>query len=487
MVAAVAVFAGLGLHAYPLWRPWLFDDDFGILAGSRAWASTLANLWRPWNDHAMPLGRLSTWALMQLSGRAVWLPLTAALQGPLAMIAGMGLLYAFVRRELGHPFYGLVAMILFGVSLKYNEAVRWFAASFAVLSMDTMLLALLAAQHGQRTGRGRDLALSALAAALAPAWFSLGLLAGPACSLYLLTRPGQAPSVYTLPLDRRAAWRQIAAALVPLIGTLAYFAVAIPLSGAGVQHAAHYAGRTALQVCDPVAGLELTGRTLVDNLLLGLHAMGRTCPRRLVPLVLLPLVGAAYLWWRQPRAQPRLLVLGLWLIICSYWLVYSFRWPWPYEDMMVGWTRYNLLPYLGLVLFVCGGLPARAGTLFVLDPGGCLTRRQAWALGGLAGLMFLLQFPPSLLGHLRTDRDPGPQRAALCQVDEVQARCQAHGISAEAACAALPRLDIPYSGDPIPGINGWELLKGSDQPRPLTADEVRRLLGVPDGSLSAGR
>src|SRR5262249_43098864 len=202
---------------------------------------------------------------------------------------------------LGHCFYGLIAMILFGVTLKYNEAVFWFAASFAVLALDTTLLALLAAQRWRQTGRRRDLAWCVLWSALAPAWFASGVLAGPLCCLYLLpcrTSGGRKPpdgvqesGGLRLPLARLLArW------LVPLLGTAAFLAVSLSQNLHHIQHAEHFQGRTAAQVFQPVAGLKLTARTLVDNLVLGVGAFGTTCPRAAVPVVVLLLVLAGS-WW----------------------------------------------------------------------------------------------------------------------------------------------------------------------------------------------
>src|SRR5262245_30255378 len=102
----------------------------------------------------MPLGRLTTWGLIQLTGRLTALPFATGWQGPLALLVGLFFLYHFVRRERDDALYGWLAAILFGVSSAYQEAVTWFAASFGVLSLDTFLLALLAAQRW-RLPRGR--------------------------------------------------------------------------------------------------------------------------------------------------------------------------------------------------------------------------------------------------------------------------------------------------------------------------------------------
>ena len=120
-----------------LYLPWQLEphlrhDDFSFLSTSRTWTDAAANLWLPMNDHAMPISRLSAAALMSLE-RPQALPAVAQLHGLLGVIAGMWLIYAFVRRELGHPFYGLIAMSAFGVTTSYYECVTWYSASFFML------------------------------------------------------------------------------------------------------------------------------------------------------------------------------------------------------------------------------------------------------------------------------------------------------------------------------------------------------------------
>lgn len=470
MVAVVATAACLALHAYPILHPWLHDDDFWILSQSRTWERTGEYFWRPWHEHAMPLGRLSTWVVIQLAGSASGLPRAAALQGPVAAMFGMWLLYLFVRRELRHPFYGYVAAILFGVSLKYNEAVRWFAASFAILAFDTFLLGLLAAQKWRRDGRWPELFICVAWVALAPGWFAAGVLAGPFCSLYLLissARPAE--------MDRSTWWRRLMVSAVPCLGTALFLAVTLPMTAKAIQHADHYAGKTALQVFAPLGGMELTGRMLVDNLILGINAFGTVCPPGWVPIVLAAMVIGGYCWWRQPRARRSLLILGIAMILASYWLALSFRYAWPYESMIVQWTRYNVLPFAGLALIVCGGLPGREGSLFRLS-GLTITRRQGLALCSLAGLMLVLQLPAGLAGHLRFRGDRQLQAACLTRIDQAEAICREHHISADAVSGALGPLPIPHNDLGDRDVDGWWLLAGSNSPAPHSAEEIRRLL-----------
>lgn len=474
LVGLFACAAAMALHAYPVARPMLYYDDFGILRASWTWRAAWDNLWVPQNEHAMPLGRLTTAALVEAVRRPAVLPRAAALQGPAAVLAGMGLLYLFVRRELGHPFYGLAAMSLFGVSALYQQAVHWFAASFSVLALDTLLAALLAAQRWRQTGRLRYLLLCALACALAPGWFASGILAGPLCCLYLLPdawwgRDPKGSTAATLPSGSRLnGWF-----LIPLLGTFAFLAVGLPRTRERILHLEHYQGQTAVEAFRPTVGLWYTCRSVADNLTLGVIGVtGLGFPAVLAPVVVGGAIGLTVWWWRPVRPR-RLLYLGLGLILFSYLLVYSARSYWDYDSYgMSGpaWSRYHLLPQLGLALIIAGGLPRWQGVYCSLAPSGELSRGQAAALGVLLVFLFVPQLPRALLAA--PPCDPG-QGQALRRIEEMEARCRRHGIDGETARGTLPPLDVPGTGQ---GENGWWMLRGSPQPRAVTEQEARRLL-----------
>jgi hypothetical protein len=260
--------------------------------------------------------------------------------------------------------------------------------------------------------------------------------------------------------------------LVPLLGTLLFLAVSLPRTAEHILHLKHYGGRTALDAFQPLIGLVYTGRSVVDNLLFGVFGLtGVQVWLPLVPVVLLGLAAAGVWWWRR-APRPRLLLLGLGMIGSGYLLVYSARADWAYEGSMnqPGWSRYHLLPQLGLALFVVGGLPGWAGRWFLLDGSEQLTGRQARALLILLGACLVVQLPRAIT--CGPDWLPG-QRVALEKVERVDAACRQHRISAELAAKALPRLAIPGAGDEG---TGWELLRGSDDPVPMTPEEARRLL-----------
>ncbi|HZV04927.1 MAG TPA: hypothetical protein VE999_07585 [Gemmataceae bacterium] len=499
--------AFLLLHGRSLIGPVLFYDDFQILSQSRTWQRTCEGLWVPQNEHAMPLGRLLCFGLEWLAGRLPVLPFLTCLVGPVALLLGLWLLYIFVRRELGHPFYAVLAIVLFAVTSVYHQAVWWFAASFAILSLDMMLLGLLAVQRWRQTGRGLYLDLAVLACLLAPGWFALGILAGPLCCLYLLPFPSPPTPLPTgergekipthLPTEERREilppsprWGEGLGVrgqiprhwtLLPLAGTALFLAVSLPRTAEAILHTGHYGEKTAVEAFNPRIGLQYSARALVDNLLLGLAGVtGVALPWWCIAVILPGVVAVCVWWWRQARDR-RLMLLGLGMIGSSYLLCYSARALWDYEMMVEPrFSRYHLLPHMGLVLFFCGGLPARAGHWFTLDPAGTITARQRRFVYWLIGVCFLVNLPRGLLLSSPTDWrqfvQVREQQTVLRRIEEIEARCRQHHISAAAARQALGRLDIPLSLDVI---DGSDFLIGSDDPRPLPREEVKRLLEAP--------
>ncbi len=233
-----------------------------------------------------------------------------------------------------------------------------------------------------------------------------------------------------------------------------------------------------MEAFQPLLGLRFTARSVVDNLLFGV--VGCWNIEILEPYVYLLLALAALPagWWLWQSPQRRLMILGLGLMGGSYWLIYSARATWDYEGVMTLpiWARYHLLPYLGLMLFFCGGLAGRP-RWFRLREDGTLTRRQWWAVVALIVVCLFIHLPR---GWNWAETASGEQFAAhesqladLRSIEDMDARCRHYHISADAARQVLPRFTLTWSADVI---NGWEFLRGSDDPRPLPPQEVKRLL-----------
>ncbi|HVS34064.1 MAG TPA: hypothetical protein VMS17_00685 [Gemmataceae bacterium] len=473
LLGAAAILAAVLLYAWPLSHAVLMQDDFQILAQSWTWQKTLNGLLAPNNEHVMPLSRLLVFVVVQLAGRTTALPFFGVLTGVVGLILAMVLTHLFVRRELGHAIYGLFAMILFGVSAVYQQAVYWFAASFSVYALVTMLLALLAAQHYRHNRQWGWLSACIAGCALAPCWFASGVLAGPFCCLYLLPTEGE---------DRRRGLIGWLLRLTPLLGTAVFLGVVWLTAFSTIQHLYHYQvdNTTALEAFKPLTGAWFTVRSVVDNLGLGLFGITDVTvgPIFAAPLILLLFAAGAWWAWRSP--QRRLALLGAGLIFGSYLLIYSGRAAWGYDEVRMytpTWSRYHLQPQLGLVLLLCGGLPAWEGRWFRLDATGPLTRGQTWALAVLLGVSFLIQAPRGALCYYRANL---PQAETLRRLDRVSTFCQEHHISADAATqilrGELGKLDMEHES--ATHEDGWEFVYGSDHPSELSEQERNDLVAA---------
>jgi hypothetical protein len=459
LLAGLILLTALVLHAPRMAFPMLRWDDFWFLRESWTWSAAWENLWRPINDHAMPLSRVLTRLLVELSGCATALPYVFGLPGPLVVLACMGLLYLFLRRELGSPVYGLVGMAAFGVTSQYEEAVSWYCAIFALVSLAFILLALLAAQRWHQRRRWHSLLACLFWTAVAPSGFGGGVLGGPLVALYLLLPSGGPAS----PTRTRWRWSSLLAALMPLLGTALFLAISLPRTAKLIFHAEHYEGKTVLEAFHPDVALLYSARSLVDNLFLGSFGIsGVTCYPFLVPFLLAGLLCAGVWWWRR-APQRRLLLLGLGFIFSSYFLIYGARSEWEYEQMIF-WSRYQVFSHLGLVLFLAGGLPRWEGWLVTGTGRWAPAHNRIWLTTLLA--LLLIQTPRSLPFWY----DPR-QHAQLRLVDEVDARCRRDHIDAATARDVLEPMKMINSDE-----NGWGLLRGSDDPHPLDPAEVRRLL-----------
>ncbi len=461
-LAGLVLLTTLVLHAPRVAFPVLLYDDFWFLRDSWTWRAACDNLWKPVNEHAMPLNRLTTWVLVWLAGSAPALPYVLALQGPLALLVCTALVYFFLARELGHPVYGLAGMALFGVTSQFVEAVSWYAATFALIALAFLLLGLLAAQGWRRHPRPRHLLGCVLWPALAPSCFAGGVLAGPLCALYLLLPPPRGAA-------RPRGWPLVAAA--PLLGTALFLAVSLPRVGGAIVHAEHYDGKSAFEAIRLDVGLVYSARSLADNLLLGTFGIsGVVLPAVVVLFVLAGMVAAGAWWWRRASHRP-LLLLGLAFVFSSYLLVYSARAEWKYEQIVV-WSRYQVFAHAGLVLFLAGGLPRWHSWLTAGSGRWAPTRGRVWLT---ALLVFWVTQTLRCLPFLYIQQNNGPrQHAQLRRIEAVDGLCRRHQIAAADARAALEPLPMIYGEEE----NGWELLRGSDDPRATDPAEVRRLLGA---------
>jgi hypothetical protein len=449
----VIVLATLLIHIRSLLWPVIYWDDFDLLLKTWTWAETRRNLWVPMNEHSWPLTRLWTFAIVCFAGDCSGIPRTCAIANRLLLLATIALVYHFVRRERGHPAPALVCAATFGVTSAYQEAVFWFAAGPAIASVATGLLGLLAAQRWRQAGGFSWLIVAAVWSALAPCWFAGGLLAGPLCSLYLM---GHA----------FARWRVW---LVPVFGSVLFLSINLSLSGDRILNAEHYQGKTAIQAFDPISGAWNTIRVIADCWIPGavglppLATFTRNADQQIalpigVVLLLVATSCIALIWCWRRAGDRRLIVLGLGFVFSSYWLIQSARVGWDYARL-TEWSRYGVFPQMGLALILAGVISTGYKTPF--------TRSQAKAVALFIGILTLLHLPR---GICNSPMNIPEQAEVLLEVDRVDERCRALGVSAADARSVLSLTQIP-GGDQ----NRWDYLRGSNQPQKWTATELAEL------------
>jgi hypothetical protein len=312
---------------------------------------------------------------------------------------------------------------------------------------------------------------------------------------------------------QRPRGAELLRAIIPILGSFAFLAISLPMTANTIMHLPHYGEKTAIQSFQPMMGLLWTCRSLVDNLVWSLFGFSPRFPnpdkqgKLELPFptpcvwVLFTLIVAFGYWWVRRAPRKTLVMLGIGVIVMSYWLVYSARVDWTYPSV-VNWDRYHLLPQMGLAFAVAGGLPSlRQAAGFGVSNG--LSQRQVCALLIVIGGLFVCQLPRSVLHHVMfskktevteneyTRRLPfgwsaywidadlyEDQRSAMRRIEEVDALCREHRIAAAVAQRVLPEIRIPPCDcvDEPRNESNWQFLHGSPDPQDISDDEARRIL-----------
>ncbi len=154
------------LLALPRWLlsdqlayPALSGDDFAFVAGSRDWPRTLSNLFKPHNTHIVPLFRLWTFALVEISGRLSRLPEALSWGSYITFAIALSLVGQMVYRATNRPAAGLAAIATLGLSTVTEPVIVWYSASQALCAGSAIVASLIGA--GLLGVRGTSLAAGA--------------------------------------------------------------------------------------------------------------------------------------------------------------------------------------------------------------------------------------------------------------------------------------------------------------------------------------
>ena len=428
----------------------LLMDDFPYLAESRTTASLRSNLFTPHNAHVVPLFRLWIHLLGRLAGTLEGLPVALGAGSFLVLAMAMATIGHFVARESGNRWLGLASMAVFGVSTVIEPAAAWFSAGQALWGGLGALGMLVLLQDWRASGGRWRLVLAALAAALAPAFWSGGYAALPAGLAYLAASGAGGK-------DRKlAAITLVVAVLVVAAGAWIMAARSvggIPTDGSQIGPMARL-----------TRGVGHTGQAIPEALVLGnLGLSAETSANQGATLSLA--IAALWAWSRRGRGPIRPLeAAGATLALTSLLMAFVFRAGSNYSSLRaLGW--YHAIPQVGTVLFAAGwwaamheddrrpGLRRRDALMILLIVIGLIVvhspRSQSFFLGRLPapGTWEIKAFPIPILQrdrgiYLQSERTEWLRRS-LARLDRAEGVATRLGVSRGAIRRSIGRLYLP--------------------------------------------
>jgi hypothetical protein len=485
---------GLGICVAPLllWGQALRSyflklDDFYYLAESRSGSALLLNLFKPHNAHVVPLFRLETYLLTRLAGTLERTPEVFGLACYLNLLLAMLLAGHLVARETCRVFLGLAAMAGVGLSTVLGPAVLWYAAGQALASGTVILAMLIALCVWRKLRSTRFLLLACLAAMAAPMFWSAGYTAGPVAVAYLAPHGRSA--------DRIAACLVLAVSLA--IGGFIWLLFRPAVLSGGTEH-----GDASQLIRQIPTGLAHTAQAIPEILILnnvGLDA-STTRPQGLALCAMLALAwfassgkrrvnshGREWGWSTlSPRigrllsSLHRLEAAGAVLIVASFWLIYTGRGDYSFDNLRaLGW--YHALPQLGVVLFAVGWWwqhPEPSSVARFSPP----TFAELLCVAGLTTILLLLQMPRASrvifdfdgaaaavpVGGSQSPARPASranlaaralsQRRALSRLDRAEKIAREDGISRSEIREIVGRFNLPGLPAGLTGLDAIDLM-----------------------------
>lgn len=409
----------LAPHLSRLRGPSLYADDVDRVAQLQT--ETLGGmLFAPFNEHLAPLFQLVSRLTWESAGHSLArAPLTFTLASFLPFVLTLGLLARVLSRETRSTTAALAGVGVFSLSWVAVETVYWYSASSFMWSLLMALVAWSAAEPGAgvRGWGGRGLAL--LAAASAPAFSMIGVLAGPAAAVRAVATSG------------KRAW---ADALAPLAGSLLF------LGAYGVWHDRAVVSANVEQNAGVLPGLVATTRAPAAALVPALFSL-RTLPTTGSAGVAMSVLSAAtavglLLRARQEPGDRPMILGGLLLIVGGYALTFCARAGVPGRALMET-QRYHLFPMLGLVFVLTPWLRRACDRWFAGPIPG------AWGAVVLAAVLLVLH-QSEMRGRARFLKFPDQART-LAALDRLEAVCVREGVTRAQALAALDPVEAPWA------------------------------------------
>lgn len=314
-------------------------DDFAYIGASRTLGRTVDNLFVPHNAHIVPSWRLLTWGLVAWAGRLSELPRVLGIATfavvPMVMLA-VGVL---VGRETRNTSVGLIAMAFAGITSVLKSPATWYSAGQTLWAGLGVLLTLLCLQSWRRSGGTWRLALGAICAVIAGGFWTIGHVAGPAGAAYLLAD------------GRPRAWR---VALVPLLASIVAVAVSFGLGASKIQVEIRFEGKDGDHAMNVWRGGSHTLQSISETLVIGNLGVAAETSAIQAGILSLAIIGL-WLWTFRNGGRPTPLEsAGGVILFVGYYVSWTFRSYYTWENLrgVVRW--YDAIPHLGAVLFAAG-------------------------------------------------------------------------------------------------------------------------------------
>ncbi len=212
----------LALLLYPwttrLKSPSIVLDDIARIESLRTLSLT-SRLVAPFNEHLAPVFETVTTLTWWLAGgKLEHAPLAMTVASYVPFLGCLAVLWFLVRRQLDSAAAAWIAVTLFAATPIYAECVYWYSASSFTWALFFSLAGLWFARGPRADGQPGPLSLAAAAVCgfLAPASSAIGVLGGPLAALRGLTI--RCPLGDSLRANVRA--------VIPLLGTAAFFVFA---------------------------------------------------------------------------------------------------------------------------------------------------------------------------------------------------------------------------------------------------------------------
>jgi hypothetical protein len=226
VAGALMIAASLGLRAWAVYPSWFFTDDFRLMLDAEAGPPTPGRLLEPFDNHLLPLARLTVWAVTQ-TGAVNW-GLAATITLALALASSAACLWMLLTL-FGPRRLVLVPLAVYLTSAVVAPAHLWWSVALTQLPLQVAFFWAVASWVSYlRTRSWRHLASTLLALVVALGFYEKSMVIGLTLAALALGWFASGSLRQRASHVARHYWPGVLAGAVVAGGYLTYYAVAVP-------------------------------------------------------------------------------------------------------------------------------------------------------------------------------------------------------------------------------------------------------------------